>query len=97
MWNLIARLIGVLFALFGTVLLAWLGRAFYDRAERWMDALAGLRMHSVLLLTLLAVVSIVGGLALAWRPTRPGLSARNSRYAHVARAGAAGNPTENKD
>lgn len=96
MLNLIARLIGLLLAVFGAALLAYLARVFYTPTARWLDVLVAIGMPAMLLLTLLGVASLGGGLALAARRGEDPQPPVDRRYAHVRASRAHGKRSENK-
>lgn len=97
MGNLIARIVGALLTVLGATLLAYLGRLFYARGERWLDVLVAVGLPSMLLLTLLGVVTLCGGLALLLRRDPSPGSATNSKFGHVRCVHPGGNSLENKD
>jgi hypothetical protein len=71
MGHLLHRLIGLLIALGGATLLAYLAKALYTPSERWLNVLVAINMPTMLLLTLTGAALVGGGLWMLLHPNPP--------------------------
>jgi hypothetical protein len=71
MGHLLLRLIGLLLALGGAALLAYLAKALYTPTEHWVNVLVAINMPTMLLLTLAGAGLVGAGLWMLLHPSRP--------------------------
>jgi hypothetical protein len=71
MANLLQRVLGLVIAVIGAGMLAYLARALYTPSDRWVNVLVAISMPAMLLLTLIGAGLIGAGLWILLRPSRP--------------------------
>jgi hypothetical protein len=71
MANLLQRMLGLVIAVIGAGILAYLAKALYTPSDRWVNVLVAINMPTMLLLTLVGAGLIGGGLWILLHPNRP--------------------------
>jgi hypothetical protein len=71
MAKVLHRVIGLLLAVIGAGMLAYLAKALYTPSDRWVNVLVAINMPTMLLLTLIGAGLVCGGLWMLLHPNRP--------------------------
>jgi hypothetical protein len=71
MAKVLHRVIGLLLAVIGAGMLAYLAKALYTPSDRWVNVLVAINMPTMLLLTLIGAGLVGAGLWMLLHPNRP--------------------------
>lgn len=71
MAEVLQRAIGLVIAIIGAGMLAYLDKALYSPSDRWVDVMVAINMPMMLLLTLIAACMVAFGLWIMLRRGRP--------------------------
>lgn len=71
MSNALQRVVGLVIAIIGAGMLAYLDKALYTPSDRWVDVMVAINMPMMMLLTLIAACLVALGLWIMLRRGRP--------------------------